>query len=830
MKASPTSPSRRRLGLTGKAAVILTLLLLLANLMLGGALMYNSKQAIRSQVDKRMLEVATTAAAMLDGDALEQIRDASQENPHYQAVLNRLTYFQDNIDLKYIYAVRDMGNDSFSFIVDADRKDPAYFGEIVQPSSDALRSAARGKPAVEIIDKPDRWGTFFSAFAPVYNSRGKIAGIVGVDWEASMYNVEVAREAGVIVACCLASLLIGSLIVILATSRLRRRFKTTTAELAALSGGIDCLLEELALQGGQPAPREAPQDGDEIVLITDRIRALREHVQSRLRHAQTQSFSMIAALSAEYRSLYYVDLDKDEAVCYRADAAKSGWKAGETFPYGEALREHAERNVAGEFREGFLKLFEQAASEAAREDGPVLAYRYQESLRAGGSFQLVRVVRAGPRELAVGFSDVDAETKRAMEHSKILRESLMAAAEEANRAKTAFLSSMSHEFRTPMNAIIGIGDLAKDEPGISDTMRGRLGSMTGAARQLLQLLDDILDLSRIESGGITLESADFSLRELVYRISAAAEARCRSKGLEYGLEVSGILSDSVRGDGAKLEQVLASLLDNAVKFTPQGGAVRMKVEAELRFRNRPAVRFTVQDTGIGMDKCFLPKVFVPFSQEDSSSTTTQYGSTGLGLAIAKRIVDLMHGTIEAASEKDKGSVFTVTVPLGEEEAPERGGPDPDAAGVASRKDGDAGTAAFKGRRILLAEDNAINVEIVQIILEGRGFDVDVAANGKICLEKFKASPEGHYDAILMDMRMPEMDGLEATVAIRALPRADARQIPIVALSANAFSEDEARSIQAGLNAHLTKPVDPVLLFQTLGNLLLRTPQEGGKAQ
>ena len=377
-----------------------------------------------------------------------------------------------------------------------------------------------------------------------------------------------------------------------------------------------------------------------------------------------------------------------------------------------------------------------------------------------------------------------------------------------------------------MNAIIGIGDIAKDEPGISDTMRGRLGRMTGAARQLLQLLDDILDLSRIESGGITLESAYFSLRELVYRVSAAAEARCRSKGLEYSLEVSGVLSDSVRGDGAKLEQVLASLLDNAVKFTSQGGAVSMKAEAELRFRNRPAVRFTVRDTGIGMDESFLPKVFVPFSQEDGSSTTTQYGSTGLGLAIAKRIVDLMHGTIEAASAKHKGSVFTVTVPLGEEEAPERGDPDPDAAGVASRKDGDAGTLAFEGRRILLAEDNAINVEIVQIILEGRGFDVDVAANGKICLEKFKASPEGHYDAILMDMRMPEMDGLEATVAIRALPRVDARQIPIVALSANAFSEDEARSIQAGLNAHLAKPLDPELLFQTLGNLLLRTPQKG----
>ena len=197
MKASPTSSSRRRLGLTGKAVVILSLLLLLANLMLGGALMYHSKQAIRSQVDKRMLEVVSTAAAMLDGDTLDQIRDASQENPHYQTVLTKLTYFQDNIDLKYIYVVRDMGNDRFSFIVDADRIDPAYFGEILQPTSDALRSAARGKPAVEVIDKPDRWGTFFSAYAPVYNARGKIAGIVGVDWEASMYNVEVAREAGV---------------------------------------------------------------------------------------------------------------------------------------------------------------------------------------------------------------------------------------------------------------------------------------------------------------------------------------------------------------------------------------------------------------------------------------------------------------------------------------------------------------------------------------------------------------------------------------------------------------------------------------------------------
>ncbi len=638
--------------------------------------------------------------------------------------------------------------------------------------------------------------------------------IIGVDWEGSMYEVEVAWETGEILASCLFSLFIGSLIVLIATSRLRRRFKTTTAELTALSGGIDSLMEELTLQGGTARRREAPHDGDEIGLITRRIRNLREQVQSSLRHAQSQAFSMIAALSAEYRSLYYVNLAKDETVCCRADAVKASWKAGETFSYVQALQDHVAHNVAEDYRQGFLAIFDQACAEKEPEGGPVLAYRYQETSEVGGGFELVRIVRIGPGELGVGFTGVDAETRRAMEHSKILRESLLAAAEEANRAKTAFLSNMSHEFRTPLNAIIGIGEIAMDTPGSAEDMRGRLQQMTGAARQLLQLVNDILELSRIES-------AEFSLRELVYRLSGQAEEKCREKGLEYRLEVSGILKYSVYGDGAKLGQVLANLLENAVKFTPAGGAVRLKVDAEARFRNRPAVRFAVRDTGIGMDKDFLPRVFVPFSQEDCSSTTVQCGSTGLGLAIAKRIVDLMHGSIEVASEKGKGSTFTVIVPLGEEEAPERAGPASAAGGGCE--------VQFEGRRILLAEDNGINVEIVQLVLEGRGMEVDAAANGRICLDTFKASPEWHYDAILMDMRMPEMDGLETTRAIRALPRADASKTPIVALSASAFSEDEAKSIQAGLDAHLAKSIDPVLLFQTLGNLLSRSSQQEGEA-
>ncbi len=542
------------------------------------------------------------------------------------------------------------------------------------------------------------------------------------------------------------------------------------------------------------------------------------------------------------------------------------------------------------------------------------------------------------------FMDITGQ-KEMMQELAQQRESLSIALEEANqanKAKTAFLSNMSHEIRTPMNAIIGLNRIALNDPGISEATREHLEKIGLSAQHLLSIINDILDMSRIESGRMTVKNEEFSFAKMLAQVNTMISGQCGDKGLEYECRVNGTVDDYYIGDDMKLRQVLLNILGNAVKFTPPGGTVTFDVETITRFNGKTTLRFTISDTGIGMSREFLPRLFDAFSQEDSSSTS-RFGSTGLGMAITKNFVELMNGTISVESEKQKGTTFTVTVTLidcdqkeaGEEEnilqphemcvlvidddpvACEHAQlvlgqvgvncekalsgaeglqmvkvrharrepynlilmdwrmPDMDgiettrqiraavgnetpviiltsynwddivdearAAGVDTfaAKPLFAGTVldefreAFKkkntervrktadlrSRRVLLAEDVAINAEIMIMVLSMREIQADHAENGRIAVEMFEEHEEGYYDAVLMDMRMPEMDGLEATRRIRAMNRSDAKNIPIIALTANAFDEDVQRSMQAGLNAHLSKPVEPDILFETLEGLL-----------
>jgi CheY-like chemotaxis protein len=252
--------------------------------------------------------------------------------------------------------------------------------------------------------------------------------------------------------------------------------------------------------------------------------------------------------------------------------------------------------------------------------------------------------------------------------------------------------------------------------------------------------------------------------------------------------------------------VLINILSNAIKFTEAPGSITFNVERTAVFGDYSSIRFRIKDTGVGMDKSFIPKIFDTFTQEDSSRNS-KYGSTGLGMAITKNIVELMNGTISVKSEKGVGSEFTVVVTLANS----------DHQGESLRKAKDR--SDLSGRRILMAEDVLINAEIMKKIIETRGAEIDHAENGSVALEMFRNSSQNYYDAVLMDIRMPVMDGLEATKAIRALDRPDAEDVPIIAMTANAFDEDVQRSLQVGMNAHLSKPVEPDLLYQTLEELI-----------
>ena len=419
------------------------------------------------------------------------------------------------------------------------------------------------------------------------------------------------------------------------------------------------------------------------------------------------------------------------------------------------------------------------------------------------------------------FIDVT-EQKEMMQQLAQQRESLSIALEEANqanKAKTAFLANMSHEIRTPMNAIIGLNRIALNDPGISETTRDNLEKIGLSAQHLLGIINDILDMSRIESGRMTVKNEEFSFAKALAQVNTMISGQCMDKGIEYECRVKGAVDDYYIGDDMKLRQVMLNILGNAVKFTPSGGTVTFVVEAVAQFNGKTTLRLIIRDTGIGMSPDFLPKLFDAFSQEDSSSTN-RYGSTGLGMAITRSIIELMNGTISVESEKHKGTTFTVTLTLTDCDRKNIREKEPV---LQPRKDENPvrETVDLKCRRILLAEDVTVNAEIMMMVLSMREMQVDHAENGRIAVEMFAEHEEGYYDAVLMDMRMPEMDGLEATRRIRAMNRSDAKSIPIIALTANAFDEDVQHSMQAGLNAHLSKPVEPDILFETLEALLRR---------
>ena len=536
------------------------------------------------------------------------------------------------------------------------------------------------------------------------------------------------------------------------------------------------------------------------------------------------------------------------------------------------------------------------------------------------------------------ITDLIQEQKRSNE----LLTQALEEARQANIAKTAFLSNMSHEIRTPMNAIIGLDNIALSGNDLSPSAREALEKINGSAKHLLGLINDILDMSRIESGRMVLKSEEFSFSAMLEQINTMINGQCGDKGLKYECRLNGRFSDYYIGDDMKLKQVIINILGNAVKFTPEGGTVTFIAENVSQYGDKSVLRFIMRDTGIGMDESYLPKIFEPFSQENSSASN-KYGSTGLGMAITKNIVEMMNGEISVKSRKGEGTEFTVNVTLKISERtdsfdesvrpqdmrvlvidddpvdceharivlqemgitpdtamsgaeavenvklhlarreaynlilvdlkmPEQDGvevtrairelvgdesaiiiltayswddviDEAKQAGVdgfmakplfasnvmneferAHRRKHTAAAkpkekAGLDGRHVLVAEDVMINAQIMKKLLSMKGISCDHAENGREAVDMFAGSPEHHYDAVLMDVRMPVMDGLAAASEIRKLERPDARTIPIIAMTANAFDEDVQLSLQAGMTAHLTKPVEPERLYETLAELI-----------
>jgi len=396
------------------------------------------------------------------------------------------------------------------------------------------------------------------------------------------------------------------------------------------------------------------------------------------------------------------------------------------------------------------------------------------------------------------YKYIDRITRRIIEEEEL--QSKLVIAEENNRIKTNFLATMSHEMRTPMNVIIGLDDIALKNPDIPLETRSQLQSIGYSARHLLAIINNILEINRKEDQEFDIKHEPFSLRDVLGQVNAITQSRCNEKGLNYHEFEKGSIGDKYVGDELRLSQILFSILDNSIKYTDSPGNVSFTARVVSDDGETRVLEFKIQDSGIGIDSDFLSKVFDAFSQEDDSATS-RYGGSGLGMAVTKDIVERMQGSISVESEKGNGALFTVTIPLkiAEHEV--------QAEAYES--------LSLAGKRILIVEDIDMNAEIVEDLLDLEDIVTERAENGLIAVNMVSASPEHYYDAILMDLRMPVMDGLEATRTIRALERPDAKTVPIIALTANAFEEDVKKSLAAGMNAHLAKPTDADLLYAVL---------------
>ena len=464
------------------------------------------------------------------------------------------------------------------------------------------------------------------------------------------------------------------------------------------------------------------------------------------------------------------------------------------------------RNMAMDIREG-----NHLWSKYLAWDGAEL-FTFEILHKNGNRFQ-TRITRCGNGKYDLfSFQDITAHYEKEKEYQ---RELLLA--QEESRSKTTFLSQMSHEIRTPMNGIMGMLALARGKLAPQNPAMQYLTKAGELSDHLLSLINDILDMSRIEAGKVELECKAFSLKKLGEHLYDMFAKTLEARSVHYEVKFEDMTVDYVKGDELRLSQVIINFLSNAVKFTKEG-EITVTFRQMMLQNGKADLMICVHDTGIGMKTEFISRIFRPFEQE-GEHITKEYGGSGLGMAITDNLVRLMGGEIIVKSKQGEGSDFTVFISLPVAEPEEAAAPAAAASGNGGAGQKEENENAFRGRRILMAEDNEINAIVAVEFLNEMGAEVDVAENGQIAVDKFASYPENYYDFILMDVQMPVMDGRKAARTIRALDRPDAGSILIFALSADAFTEDERLSIESGMNGHYTKPVDFEALQRSVGGFL-----------
>ena len=540
---------------------------------------------------------------------------------------------------------------------------------------------------------------------------------------------------------------------------------------------------------------------------------------------------LVQALSIDYKLVCFIDLDSGMGITLRQESGNGYMfdsKEGQQFSLEECMEAYIQESVHEEDRE----MLRQASSVGRLKEELSKKKLYHVNYRVlkDGEYKYyqMKAVRTGQWSdhygMVLGFHSVDEEIRDEMEKKRMLEDALLQA-NKANKAKSEFLSNMSHDIRTPMNAIIGFTTLAISRIDRKEQVAEYLEKIMASGNHLLSLINDVLDMSRIESGKVHLEEKPCSLSDIIQGLCNILQPDINTKNLKLHVDTTKLKDEEIYCDRLRLNQVLLNLASNSVKYTEEGGSIEIKAAQKPGAPSGYAnYEFSIRDTGIGMSEEFVAHVFDPFEREENTTMSGIQG-TGLGMAITKNIVDMMNGTIAVKSRQGVGTEFTVSftfrLQLGEKEQKEKSGRSYNAVnGTNTRgKNFDQQTEKLRTGRILLAEDVELNQEIAVTILGDAGFSTEVAENGKIAVDMVEKSEPGYYQLVLMDVQMPVMNGYEATRAIRRLDNKALASIPILAMSANAFEEDKQEALKCGMNGHIAKPIDVANLFDTLNKIL-----------
>ena len=535
-----------------------------------------------------------------------------------------------------------------------------------------------------------------------------------------------------------------------------------------------------------------------------------------------RQLEIVNTLSRDYLNVYLLDLKKDHAKIIKLDGYKLEGKTERDvyYSYSEVMGDYICKRVSPNDRERALTAFaiDTITNELEEKEEYTVTYHIHEKGEIHtyqAKFARLEWTDEKRRNVIVGFSNIDHLVAEEEKQRRILEDALHAA-RNASYAKTTFLNNMSHDIRTPMNAIMGFSRLASQNIENPELAQNYLRKIESSSNHLLSLINDVLDMSRIESGKITLEEQPHSIKEIWQDVQTIVDANLRDKKLKLIIHTDNIRQDVVICDKLRLQQVFLNLIGNAIKFTEPGGKITFSIkQKEVQRKGYASYKFRISDTGIGISEEFLPHIFTAFSRERSSKVRTVQG-TGLGLAITQNLVDMMGGIITVKSKLGEGTTFRVMLDfkVPDEEYASCGTPE---AAELEREQYDEKILAEK--RILLVEDNELNQEIAVALLEQYGALVETVRDGIEAVERIESAETADYDLILMDIQMPQMDGYEATRRIRNMEGNPMKDIPIVAMTANAFEEDKNTALASGMNGHVAKPIEVGKLMKMLQRLL-----------